>query len=152
MTYQIKASEEKSQPSVSVRTRSAVTDLPKVIGSVYGEIMGYLGQSGQHPAGPPYVAYFNMDMQDLDLEIGFPVAEALPGAGRVQPAEVPGGKQLSCIHTGPYNTIEHAYQALMQEVSEKGYNPTGAAYEFYLNDPGDTPEDKLMTKVVLPLR
>jgi effector-binding domain-containing protein len=151
MTYQCELTEVPAQPVLSIRTRAAVSDLPQVLGKAFGAIMQYLGEAGEHPAGAPFVAYYNMDMQDLDLEIGFPVARTLPGKEEVKPGEIPAGKQAACLHKGPYDQVGGAYNALTQWVQEKGYTPTGVAYEFYLNDPQTTPAAGLLTRVVFPL-
>jgi effector-binding domain-containing protein len=98
------------------------------------------------------VGYFNMDMQDLDLEIGFPVEQAISGKGDIQASEIPAGKQVSCLHTGPYSKVEPAYNAMMEWVPANGYTATGVSYEFYLNDPEQTPENELLTKIVFPLK
>jgi hypothetical protein len=37
----------------------------------------YLKELDEYLAYVPYVAYHNMDMQNLDIEIGFPVAKEL---------------------------------------------------------------------------
>jgi effector-binding domain-containing protein len=113
--------------------------------------MQYLGELGVTPAGAPFVAYFNMDMQDLDMEVGFPVAQPLPGGGEVQSSEIPGGKVATCLHTGPYPEISQAYQALSTWVNENGYKMTGVSYEFYLNDPQETPPEALQTQILFPL-
>ena len=42
------------------------------------EIAQYLAEQSEQPAGAPFVAYYNMDMQNLDVEIGFPVTACLP--------------------------------------------------------------------------
>lgn len=152
MQYKIELLEQPAQPVISIRTRAAVGDLPQVLGSAYGAIMLYLGELGEHPSGAPFTAYYNMDMQDLDIEIGFPVPGILPGENEMKPGEIPAGKQVSCIHKGPYSQIEPAYNALMQWVAKNGYTATGAAYEFYLNEPCKTPESELLTRIVFPLR
>ena len=103
------------------------------------------------PAGPPFTAYFNMDMDDLDVEIGFPVPVSLPGKGDIQASEVPEGKAATCLYTGPYSDIGQGYEALTAWINEHGYQPTGVAYEFYLNDPNITPPPELMTQIVFPL-
>jgi effector-binding domain-containing protein len=110
-----------------------------------------MSELGVPPAGAPFVAYFNMDMQNLDMEIGFPVMQPLPGKGEVQASQIPAGKAATCLHTGPYPEIESAYKALSNWVAEKGYTPTGVAYEFYLNDPGETPPQELQTQILFPL-
>ena len=35
-------------------------------------------EMGKQPAGVPYAAYHNLDMQDMDVEVGFPVSKPLP--------------------------------------------------------------------------
>jgi effector-binding domain-containing protein len=93
-----------------------------------------------------------MDMQDLDVEIGFPVTKPLAGKDDIQASEVPGGKLGYALHTGRYGDIAPAYDALTQFVKEQGYEPTGVSYEFYLNDPEETPQEKLQTQIVFPLK
>jgi effector-binding domain-containing protein len=152
MQYQIIMEEKAAQPTIAIRTRAAVQNLPQVLGKAYGDIMNYLMEIGVQPAGAPYVGYFNMDMQDLDLEIGFPVKQAISSKGDIQASEIPAGKQVSCLHTGPYSKVESAYNAMMEWVPANGYTATGVSYEFYLNDPEQTPENELLTKIVFPLK
>ena len=152
MQYQIIMEEKAAQPTIAIRTRAAVQNLPQVLGKAYGDIMNYLMEIGVQPAGAPYVGYFNIDMQDLDLEIGFPVEQAISGKGDIQASEIPAGKQVSCLHTGPYSKVEPAYNAMMEWVPANGYTATGVSYEFYLNDPEQTPENELLTKIVFPLK
>lgn len=151
MTYQCEIIEQAAQSVVAVRTRTSVQDLPQVLGKAYGEIWQYLGELHEMPAGAPYVAYYNMDMQDLDLEIGVPVARPLPGKPGVQAGLIPAGKAAACLHTGPYPEISAAYEALGAWMEQNGHQPTGVAYEFYLNDPANTPPAELQTKILFPI-
>jgi effector-binding domain-containing protein len=152
MSYQCEVTKRASQPTLNIRTRTAVEDLPRVLGQAYGSIAQYLGELGEQPAGPPFVAYHNQDMQDLDIEIGFSVARQLPGRGDIQAGEIPGGKVATCLHIGPYSEIGPAYTALSQWMEEQGYEPTGVAYESYLNDPEQTPPEELRTQIAFPLK
>jgi effector-binding domain-containing protein len=136
---------------MSVRTRSAVQDLPQLLGKVYGKVAQYLGTQGVQPIGPPYVGYYNMDMQDLDLEIGFPVAQVIQGQGDVQSSEIPEGQYATCLYTGPYSDIGLAYTALTQWVDTQGSETTGVAYELYLNDPAQTAPEELQTQILFLL-
>lgn len=151
MTHQFELRERQSQPTLVIRTRSAVQDMPQVLGQAWGAIMHYAGQKGLQPSGPPFVAYHNMDMQDLDLEIGFPFAKKLDGAGEVLAGEIPGGKAAGCLHVGPYDQLRAAYRALGKWMEANGYTPAGVAYESYLNDPQTTPPEALQTDIFFPL-
>jgi len=107
---------------------------------------------GVQPSGAPFVAYYNMDMEDLDMEIGFPFEQKLIGMGDVLAGEIPGGKAATCLHVGPYDQLGAAYEALHKWMQASGHVPTGVAYEFYLNDPQATPPTELQTQLVFPLR
>lgn len=152
MTYQCQLLDRQAQPTLAIRTRSPVQGLPQVLGEAWGAILQYAGQLGAQPSGPPFVAYHNMDMQDLDLEIGFPFAQRLNGEGKVVAGEIPGGKAAGCLHVGPYDQVGAAYEALQSWLEGNRYSPSGVAYEFYLNDPRNTPPSELQTQVVFPLK
>ena len=151
MTYQCQLLDRQSQPTLAVRTRSSVQDLPQVLGRAWGAIIQHAGRMGVQPSGPPFVAYHNMEMQDLDLEIGFPFAQKLKGEGELLAGEIPGGKAAGCLHVGPYDQVGAAYEALQKWMEANGYTPSGVVYEFYLKDPHSTPPAELQTEVVFPL-
>ncbi len=152
MTNQCELKERPLQYTISVRTRTAVSALPQAMGEAYGQIMNFLGQTGENPTGAPYTAYYNMDMEDLDVEIGFPVGKPLNPQGDLKRGEIPAGRYASCVHTGPYNEVEKAYTALTAWMEAEGHVPTGVAYEIYLNDPEETPPDQLLTEILFPLK
>jgi effector-binding domain-containing protein len=152
MLHKCELKEQPTQPVLAIRTRAAVKDLPQVLGKAYGTVAQYLGELGECSAGPPFVAYYNEDMQDLDIEIGFPVARELPARGDIQPGEIPGGRAATCLHIGPYSSVAPAYEALSRYMEENGLQPTGVAYEVYLNDPDETPPEELQTRILFPLK
>lgn len=152
MSYDCELREQHAQPTLIIRTRAAVQELPQVLGQAFRKIALYLGELGEHPAGPPFVAYYNADMDDLDLEIGFQVARELPGRGDIEPSEIPGGEAATCLHVGPYSDIGPAYEALGQFIADEGHEATGVAYEMYLNDPQETAPEDLQTQILFPLK
>lgn len=151
MSYLVEIKEQPAQPALTIRTRTPARELPNRLGQGYEAVMRYLGEAGGHPAGAPFVAYYNMDMEDLDVEFGFPVDRELPGSGEVQSSQVPGGRQAVCLYTGPYQELALPYEAINEFLRERGEQPTGTAYEFYLNDPEVTPPQELQTLIVFPL-
>jgi effector-binding domain-containing protein len=152
MEYQCELLDRRAQPTLAIRTRAPVQSLPQVVGQAYGVIMQYAGRLGLQPSGAPFVAYYNMDMADLDMEIGFPFGQKVAGKGEILAGEIPGGKAAACLHVGPYDQVGAAYEALQKWMEANGYVPTGVAYEFYLNDPQATPPAELQTQVVFPLK
>ena len=152
MSYECEVKEQAAQPALSIRTRTSVQDIPQVLGKAYGAIAQYLGELGEQPAGPPFTVYYNMDMQNLDIEIGFPVSRQFSGKGDIRASEIPSGKVAICLYTGPYSEIEPAYNALSQWIEDNGYEATGVVYEMYLNDPAQTPPQELRTQIAFSLK
>jgi effector-binding domain-containing protein len=144
--------EKQEQPVLSVRRRTPAAGLTGAITQAYQEVFSYLDQLGEHPADIPFTAYYNMDMQDLDVEIGVAVRRLLPGKGAVHQSVIPAGRQASCVYKGPYSDIGAAYDALDAWINEKGLAPTGVCYEYYLNTPGQVPDSELLTKIVFLLK
>jgi len=144
--------ERQPQAVLFQRTRTPVSQLPELMGRVYGGIMQDLERQRSFPAGPPYAAYYNMDMQDLDVEIGIPVSEAIAGTGKFQSGEIPGGRYAACIYTGPYHEITAGYKRLAAWMEAQGLESSGLALECYLNDPASTPPTALQTQILFRLK
>ncbi len=153
-SYVCEVEDRPERPIVSVRTRAAVQDLPQIFGRTYGALMPYMTEMGAQPAGEPFAAYYNMatmDMQNLDIEIGFPVSKPLPDRGDIKGGALPAGKYATTMHIGPYDMLGLAYEALTQYVNANGYEPTDVAYEFYFSGP-ETPPEEIQTQIVFPLK
>lgn len=99
----------------------------------------------------PYCAYYNMDMQDLELEIGFPIATAIEGKGDVQPSELRGGNWATLMNIGPYDSVGPSYEKLTKAIAERGTEIIGPAYEFYFDGP-ETPPERIRTLIGFPVK
>ncbi len=152
MIFDLKCEETNAQPVLSIRTKTSLENLPQTIGESYGKIMEYMAQLGEQPADAPFTAYYNLDMQDLDVEMGFPVSKPFPGKGEIAPGEIPRGKAVTCMYKGPYSQMEEPYNDIFKWISEQDAEPTGVYYEYYYNSPADVPESELLTKIVIPLK
>jgi effector-binding domain-containing protein len=147
----IKLEKKEAVPVMSIRTKTSMDNLSAVMGKSFGAVAAYLAENGQAPAGVPFAAYYNLDMNDLDVEIGFPVSQKLPGRGEIQPGEIPGGEQVSCFYKGSYDNMKIPYDAMAKWLDENGYKATGTSYEFYLNDPGEVKPEDLETIIMFPV-
>lgn len=151
MAYSCEVKEQPAQATLSIRTRAAVQDLPRVFGQGYEAIYRYLTELGEQPTGAPFAAYYNMDMENLDIELGFPVTRELPGRVEIKAGQIPGGRVATCLYTGPYSDMAPAYEELSQWLKDNGYEASGVVYEQYLNGP-ETPPAELQTQIVFPLK
>ncbi|HCP15439.1 MAG TPA: AraC family transcriptional regulator [Peptococcaceae bacterium] len=147
MTWQIELKPQAFQPTLSIRIRTKAENLPDRIGESYMKINAYLEEIGEKIAGVPFTAYYNMDMKDLDVEIGFPVEKPLPGKGDIQPGTIPEGFIVSCMFKGHYSGMEPMYKEMFQWIADHDCVPTGVCYEYYYNSPMEVPESELLTRV-----
>lgn len=152
MTCKIELNQLKAQPVLAIRTKTTMKGLPQIIGESYMKIMAYLNELGEQPADCPYTAYFNLDMQNLDVEMGFPVSRLFPEKGEIKSREIPPGKTASCMYKGPYSGMEQPYNEMFKWLEENGQEATGVYYEYYYNSPVEVPESELLTKIVMPLK
>lgn len=142
---------QNEQPTLTIRTNTKVENLPMVIGQSYGKIGTYLNELGELITDVPFVAYHNLDMQNLDVEIGFPVSKTLPSMEDMKSNCIPEGKIIFCMYRGPYSEMEPVYNEMTKWIEDNGYQAVGTAYEYYFNGPG-FPESELLTKIVMPIK
>jgi effector-binding domain-containing protein len=104
-------------------------------------LRGYLERHGVRPAGPLFVRYHTFPdigpdpegVGDLetDVEEGVPVAEALPGEGRIASGELPGGPVVTTVYTGVPEGLGVAYARIGAWLQEQGEEPAGPGWEVY---------------------
>lgn len=143
--------DREAQPVLSIQTRTSMRDLPEVILQSLASVGETLAERRLQPSGPAFVAYYNLDMHDMLVEIGFPVASAIKSENPVQMRVIPGGPVGMCKYIGSYQELATVYQQLSAYIESQGREPTGVSYEFYINDPSSTPPNELETHIVFPL-
>jgi effector-binding domain-containing protein len=153
MDYKVELKERETQPVLSIRKTTSVGNLPQELGKAYGSIIQYLGELGEQPVEAAFTAYYNMDMEHLDVEMGFPVSGRLEGKGEIKQGEIPAGRYVECMYKGSYEKVGPiVYETMSKWMAENGLEATGTAYEFYYNSPADVPESELLTKVMFPVK
>jgi effector-binding domain-containing protein len=148
----MKISQLSDQSAMTLRMHVPMSALPTVIGEAYGKIAAYIDQAGLQTCSYPYVVYHNMDMNDLDVEMGIPVEASLPGDGEVRAGVLNGGPAATCLYTGPYSGLAETYLAMDEWVETQKLELAGTAYEIYYNDPVVTPPEELRTLIAYPLK
>lgn len=142
--------QRRDQPTLVIRKTVKVDDLPGVIGYCYEEIEKYLKDIEVYVEDVPFVAYHNMDMQHLDVEIGFPVSQKIPEKGEIKPGVIKACKVIFCMYRGPYSEMTGTYNEMAEWLENSGLKSEGTVYEYYYNGPG-FPENEFLTKIVMPL-
>ena len=151
----IETIDQKSQIAIAVKYEAVdCTNMGPVMGEGYQKLLVYATQCGKQPAGVPYCKYTNPseDYMKFDIELGVPVSEALPEKDGIYMAKTCEGKAITAMHKGAYKDIEKTYAPMMEYLTANNLESTGAYYDYYLNDPADTSESELLTKVVFMLK
>jgi len=152
MRYGIKLVEMTAEESLFIRLRASIEDLPSVVGLGYGKICEYLAEMGEEPSGLPYIAYHNVDVDCLDMEIGFPVSKQIPASGEIKSGYTVYGLCLETMYKGPYSALLMTFDCLNGWMAENGYEPVGPRYEYFYNSSRKVPADELLTRIIIPVR
>src|SRR5262249_871101 len=115
MLSELRVDERAEQPYLAVRSQVPMADLPKVIPEGIAEVHGWLMEHGIRPAGGPFVRYHVIKMPGmLDISVGWPLATAATGNGRIAAGVLPAGRYASLIYTGNYPGVMEATAALLK--------------------------------------
>jgi effector-binding domain-containing protein len=83
------------QPYVALSTSITMQGFG-VIGPMFAELFDWLAERGITPAGPPFIRYLVIDMENLlDIEVAIPVAVVPSIDGRVVAGTLPGGSYVT---------------------------------------------------------
>ena len=153
MTLEFKTTELGEQPYLGIRATTSKEEVGQVMGPLFGEVYGYVQQSGGTPAGMPFSIYHAMEGDTMELECGMPVASPMAGTDRIKASELPGGTVATVTHMGPYDALPQTWTALVEWIGSQGLTPAGAPWEVYVTDPGAEPDQsKWRTDIFFPVR
>ena len=127
------------------------------IGDTYQEILTQVSDSIAKqkvtPAGAPTGIYYKWTPESVDMAAGFPIAK--PKTKTKAPFEVvelPAGKAVKLVHTGPYAGLPEAHGAITQWLTAQGKKENGPRWEVYTNDPGQVTDPTLLeTQIFVPI-
>ena len=150
------------QETVAVRFQRpmASVDVGELMDAAMGSLGARLGGAGIAPAGPPYARYHAWGGEVADVEIGFPVAEAIAGLpglveaseGQVGASELPGGRIAVVVHSGPYTELGDAYGRLHDWIHKQGEEDGPGPWEIYIDSPEEVEDvSALRTEIRWPV-
>lgn len=141
-----------AQPAAVIHLTVPRSEIQKVMGPGYAELMSTLDAQGIKPAGRWFTHHFRMQPETFDFEIGVPVAEPVKAAGRVNPGELPARRVARTIYHGPYEGLSSAWGEFDRWIKANGLTPDGSVWERYVTDPGvESDSAKYETELMRPL-
>ena len=128
-------------------------NLAQKFGEAYGKLMSNIQVNGMEMAGPPLTVTTHWGENKYEYQNCIPVNE-IKGDLSATVVEKTSyeGTAVKIEHIGPYAEMEPSYDAIMAYIEQFGFEMVGFPWEVYINDPTETPEDKLITHIYFPIK
>ena len=140
------------RPAAVVRAAMAVNDLPPFFGRALEAVAAAAAGQGLELAGEPFAFYPGAPTDVVEVAAGFPVSGMVEPTGEVVPMELPGGRAVTAVHVGPYDTMHKTYAKLHTWMARQRLTPAGHMWEVYLSDPSAEPDPSTWrTQIFWPL-
>ncbi|MFX0093850.1 MAG: GyrI-like domain-containing protein, partial [Candidatus Hodarchaeota archaeon] len=149
----------KTVPKLRVLSRREIGSfsiVPRLIGELIQEIASPPNQRNLVKISGP-IMYICHDTEfketDATIEIAIPVSGRVTVQfSEIELKNIPGGRVISVIYTGPYHEINQAYTRVFEFAMKEDYEIRGPCVELYLNNPQETPEEELLTEIQIPIK
>lgn len=140
------------EPTAGVREQVPMVELTEFFSRAFESTMRELQAQGISPTGAPFGKYHGQPGDTVDVEAGFPVASAITPAGPVVPGTLPGGRVVTALHTGPYDTMQRTYAAVERHLADAEITTGTLIWESYLRGPELEPDpEKWRTLICWPI-
>ena len=106
--YEIQVADVAPIPTVVVRRRATLAQLPQVVPAACGTVWEFI-RAKKVRAGRNVALYLS---DQVDLEAGAEALGPLTSEGEVITSQLPGGRVATTKHIGPYTALAAAHQAV----------------------------------------
>ena len=130
--------EQAEQYVLSIRKIIRFEEFPQIAEQCYAKIGQFALQNDLLFSGCPFVCYHNVDLENLDTEIGFPVARPIQGNGEIVGRSIPAEKVVTGLFQGAFEETDPLMMDILQWINEHGYEAQGRIINYFLNE-----EDRL---------
>jgi DNA-binding transcriptional MerR regulator len=154
MRYDVQVTDKPARPALVLRFRSSQDRLGQDIGVAMRTLADAARQARAHGAGPPVIIWSH---QHNGSEIAYeglacqPVRELMEPSGDAVLGEVPGGRFASAVHTGPFEELGAAYEAVAAWIEEHRHHIAGPPQQTYLTA-HETDPARYRTEIAFPIR
>lgn len=141
------------QPILFIRRRIAQSALQATMGECFGALYGHAHAAGLPVAGHPIARYASVGHGLWTVDLAMPLAAPAEPSGDMQADHLPAGPVAFAVHQGPYDGLPETNAAIETWIEANGHAASGPMWEWYVTDPGETPDPAdWRTEVYWPLQ
>ncbi len=132
------------------------TEISAALAATYGRVLGFVSTNGLQLAGQPLAITNYWDDRGWGFDAGIPVSGTpTRGAGPDSPVrmgETYGGRVVRAVHVGTYEDLANTYEKVDAFIVAHQLERNGRPWDVFVSDPGNVPEDELVTEVFYPVK
>ncbi len=132
------------------KTIDFFTEYSDFMNEAIGAILPLIEENDAFASSGPIVCFHNMELETLDVEIGFQTAQRIKAKGDVRAQVLPLRTVVVTMDRGPYEKQDDTLEDLMAWIPEHGYAVDGGIYYHYLNGE-DQPPNEYLTEMYIPV-
>lgn len=120
------------------------------MGTTINNILSIIEENKTLPSSGPIVCFHNIELEALDVEIGFEIAKPINAQSPIEALVIPSRTVAITIDRGPYEKQDPTLELLMNWIPENGYKAVGGIYYHYLNGV-EQPQEEYLTQMYIPV-
>lgn len=140
MAYEILTANLPASEAVAVRTTIPLAQIPEFLNLAFLELSEAVRNSGAIVVGPPFVRYYSVTPEAVDIEAVMTCDKEVPVTGRVKAIHLDAAQAAIVRHVGRYDKMKPAYEAITQWMANNGKRPTEAPREVYVTTIAEVPD------------
>lgn len=141
---------------LSVTSRPEAAAVSDALGDAYFQVLNFVNAHGLQVAGAPLSITRTFSGAELVFDAAIPVSgvtDATPrDATGVKIGRTYAGPVIRVRHVGSYRSLSDTHRRISAYLAAHGIERNGPTWESYVTDPGDVPEENLLTYIYYPVK
>jgi len=141
---------------LSATSRPEPAAMSEAMGDAYFQILNFIDTNKLQVAGAPLSISRTFSGAELVFDAAIPVrgitASTPQDGATVKIGYTYAGPVIRVKHIGSYRSLTETHRKISAYLAAYGIERDGATWESYVSDPGDVPEEDLLTYVYYPIK